>query len=111
LDPNLFVRNWKSALPISIVSVLVPFSLGCAVSVVIYELEIESGENTRADRGSFALFIGTTLAFTAFPLLARILTSFRLLSTPFGEHVLAIAACDDVLAWMKVSIYVADKEI
>jgi len=103
LDPNLFVRNWKSAFPISVISVLVPFALGCAVSVVIYELEIESGE-TKTDRGSFALFIGTTLAFTAFPLLARILTSFRLLSTPFGEHVLAIAACDDVLAWCTLAL-------
>lgn len=103
LDPKLFQRNWKVALPVSIISVMVPFGLGCAVSPLVYSLE-QREEQTNSSRSALALFIGTTLAFTAFPLLARILTSFRLLGTAFGEFVLATAACDDVLAWCTLAL-------
>ena len=99
LDPSLFTRYYKSAGPIAIVSVLVPFSLGCALSPLLYTVE-----DTKADHSTYTLFMGTSLAFTAFPLLARILTAFRLLGTPFGEHVLSIAAIDDVLAWCTLAL-------
>jgi Kef-type K+ transport system membrane component KefB len=59
---------------------------------------------TKASHSTFTLFMGTSLAFTAFPLLARILTAFRLLDTPFGEHVLSIAAIDDILAWCTLAL-------
>ena len=99
LDPTLFTRFYKSAGPIALVSVLVPFGLGCALSPLLYPVE-----STTANHSTYTLFIGTSLAFTAFPLLARILTAFRLLGTPFGEHVLSIAAIDDVLAWCTLAL-------
>ena len=99
LDPSLFTRYYKSAGPIAVVSVLVPFSLGCALSPLLYPVEA-----TSASHSTYTLFMGTSLAFTAFPLLARILTAFRLLGTPFGEHVLSIAAIDDVLAWCTLAL-------
>ena len=99
LDPTLFTRFYKSAGPIAVVSVLVPFSLGCALSPLLYGVE-----TTVASHSTYTLFMGTSLAFTAFPLLARILTAFRLLGTPFGEHVLSIAAIDDVLAWCTLAL-------
>ena len=99
LDPSLFTRYYKSAGPIAVVSVLVPFSLGCALSPLLYPVE-----DTVASHTTYTLFMGTSLAFTAFPLLARILTAFRLLGTPFGEHVLSIAAIDDVLAWCTLAL-------
>ena len=99
LDPTLFTRFYKSAGPIAVVSVLVPFSLGCALSPLLYGVE-----TTVASHTTYTLFMGTSLAFTAFPLLARILTAFRLLGTPFGEHVLSIAAIDDVLAWCTLAL-------
>ena len=99
LDPSLFSRYYKSAGPIAVISVLVPFSLGCALSPLLYTVE-----HTLASPSAYSLFIGTSLAFTAFPLLARILTAFRLLGTPFGEHVLSIAAIDDVLAWCTLAL-------
>ena len=99
LDPSLFFRYWRSAFPIAIVSVLVPFGLGCSLSPLLFPIDA-----TVASHSTFTLFIGTSLAFTAFPLLARILTAFRLLDTPFGEHVLSIAAIDDVLAWCTLAL-------
>ena len=99
LDEALFAKYWRSALPIATVAVVVPFGLGCGLSPLLYPLD-----PTVASHATFTLFIGTALAFTAFPLLARILTSFSLLDTPFGEHVLAIAAIDDIFAWCTLAL-------
>ena len=102
LDPGMFLRYWRSAFPIAVVSVLVPFALGCSLSPLLYTVDT-FGANAPS-HSAFTLFLGTTLAFTAFPLLARILTSFRLLDTAFGEHVLSIAAIDDILAWCTLAL-------
>jgi Kef-type K+ transport system membrane component KefB len=47
----------------------------------------------------FALFAGTAMSITAFPVLARILTERRLLATPIGNIAIACAAVDDITAW------------
>src|SRR5262249_53469671 len=47
----------------------------------------------------FALFVGTAMSVTAFPVLARILTESRLLGTRVGTVAIACAAVDDVAAW------------
>jgi Kef-type K+ transport system membrane component KefB len=47
----------------------------------------------------FALFLGTALSITAFPVLARILTERKLLNTPLGSISIAIAAFNDVAGW------------
>ncbi|WP_030021963.1 cation:proton antiporter [Streptomyces monomycini] len=47
-----------------------------------------------------ALFVGVTLAITAFPMLARIITERGLTGTRFGSLSLASGAVDDALAWV-----------
>jgi Kef-type K+ transport system membrane component KefB len=46
------------------------------------------------------LFVGVTLAITAFPMLARIITERSLTGTAFGTISLAAGALDDVAAWI-----------
>jgi K+:H+ antiporter len=45
-------------------------------------------------------FLGVTLAITAFPMLARIITERGLSGTRFGSIALACGALDDVVAWV-----------
>jgi Kef-type K+ transport system membrane component KefB len=45
-------------------------------------------------------FVGVTLAITAFPMLARIITENGLTGTSFGTISLAAGAMDDVAAWI-----------
>jgi Kef-type K+ transport system membrane component KefB len=47
----------------------------------------------------FALFMGTAMSVTAFPVLARILQERKLMHHPVGAVALACAAVDDVTAW------------
>lgn len=53
------------------------------------------------------LFIGTALSITAFPVLCRILTELKLLSTPVGVTVLAAGVGNDVTGWILLALCVA----
>ena len=99
VDVLLLTRNWRAAAPIAIASIICPFGAGIGISFWFYGIE-----PTNATQTTFLLFMGTAFAFTAFPVLARILTSFRLLESGVGVHALSIAAIDDVLAWCVLAI-------
>ena len=99
VDILLLTRNWRAAAPVAIASIICPFGAGAGISFWFYGLE-----PTNATQTTFLLFMGTAFAFTAFPVLARILTSFRLLESGVGVHALSIAAIDDVMAWCVLAI-------
>ena len=99
VDIALLTRNWRAAAPVAITSIIIPFGAGVGISFWFYNIE-----PTTADQTTFLLFMGTSFSFTAFPVLARLLTSFRLLDAGVGVHTLSIAAIDDVLAWCVLAI-------
>jgi Kef-type K+ transport system membrane component KefB len=59
------------------------------------------------DTTSFILFLGTAMAITAFPVLARILSDRGLHRTRVGGLALAAASIDDVLAWGLLAVVIA----
>ncbi len=59
------------------------------------------------DPVAFALFIGTAMSVTAFPVLARILMERKLLETRLGSIAIACAAIDDLAAWTLLATVVA----
>jgi Kef-type K+ transport system membrane component KefB len=77
------------------VSIIVPFFLGAFIALFFYPRLSDS--NVRFTE--FALFMGAAMSVTAFPVLARILTERKLLSTKVGTVAIACAAVDDVTAW------------
>lgn len=101
LDHKLLRGSGHSAVLISHVSIVLPFSLGVAMSLLLYPL-LGSGRFV-----GFALFIGASMAITAFPVLARILTDTGLHRTRIGALSITCAAVDDVTAWCILAIVVA----
>jgi Kef-type K+ transport system membrane component KefB len=84
---------------VSVSSVVLPFLLGTGLALVLYSGHSQvSGK--AVPRVAFVLFIGATMAATAFPVLARILTERGLIRTRVGTLALASAAIDDALAWL-----------
>lgn len=61
----------------------------------------------RVSFSSFALFVGTAMSVTAFPVLARILKDRNLLSTNLGATAISCAAVDDVTAWILLALLTA----
>ena len=101
-DPAFVRRRGRAAAAISITGIVVPFTLGFAVTYLLRDLFAGAG-NLRAS----ALFMGAAMSVTAFPVLARIVTEWNLQRTDEGGLALAAAAVDDVLAWTLLAVVVA----
>ncbi|KAL1846322.1 hypothetical protein VTK73DRAFT_312 [Phialemonium thermophilum] len=86
---------------------ILPFGLGCAIAYGLYhQFRTESGL-ADISFGVYALFIGTALAITAFPVLCRILTELKLLRSGVGVTVLAAGVGNDVTGWILLALCVA----
>jgi Kef-type K+ transport system membrane component KefB len=103
LDLNVVRRRGGAAASVSITSVLLPFALGLAIASHLYPAhDIVAGASVPF--WPFALFIGASLALTAFPVLARILQESQLATTSLGGLVLSAAAVDDLIGWTVLAI-------
>jgi Kef-type K+ transport system membrane component KefB len=103
LDPKYLRGNLKTAVVISGVSILIPFSLAGILSVFIYPVLSKSDVSFTA----FSLFLGAAMSITAFPVLARIITEKNLQNTRLGTLALTCAAVDDVTAWCLLALAIA----
>lgn len=107
VDTRMFRSNWRVALSVGLASMIVPFGLGVAVAYGLYHQYRHESDLPDMDFGTYALFIGTALAITAFPVLCRILSELQLLGTPVGVTVLAAGIGNDVTGWVLLALCVA----
>jgi Kef-type K+ transport system membrane component KefB/nucleotide-binding universal stress UspA family protein len=103
LNPKYLKGNLDIAILTSHVSILVPFSLGTLLAVLLYPLV----SNASVSFTAFALFLGAAMSITAFPVLARIITENNLQGTRLGTLALTCAAVDDVTAWCLLAVAIA----
>lgn len=101
-DPKLLQGQARVSVVISTAGIAVPFVLGALLAVPLSAGFAPEGVSTL----SLALFLGTAMSVTAFPVLARILTERRLLRTRVGAIALASAAVNDVVAWCLLALVV-----
>jgi len=95
LDPQYLRGRRHTAVLTSHVSIILPFLLGTLTALYLYPRLSDD----RVKFTHFALFLGTAMSVTAFPVLARILTERKLLGSQVGSVAIACAAVDDVSAW------------
>ena len=101
LDLHLFRGRERVAASVSVSSVILPLSLGTGLGAWL------ASRHHVHHVLPFALFVGTAMSVTAFPVLARILTDRGMHRTRIGSIALASAAMDDVLAWSLLIVVVA----
>src|SRR5262245_26268324 len=102
LNTGQLRESVRTTIAISHASIVIPFLLGAALALLLYP-RVSSREVSFT---SFALFVGVSMAITAFPVLARILTDRRMQKTQLGIIALACAATDDVTAWCLLALVV-----
>jgi Kef-type K+ transport system membrane component KefB len=107
LDMRLFTSNWRIALSVGLAGMILPFGLGCAIAWGLFNQFHDDGTTLPISFGVYALFIGTALAITAFPVLCRILSELKLLGTSVGVTVLAAGVGNDVTGWILLALCVA----
>jgi Kef-type K+ transport system membrane component KefB/nucleotide-binding universal stress UspA family protein len=103
LNPKYLKSNLDIAILTSHVSILVPFSLGSLLALILYPLV----SNNSVSFTAFAIFLGAAMSITAFPVLARIITEHNLQNSRLGTLALTCAAVDDVTAWCLLAVAIA----
>jgi len=94
----------RSATMISAAGVTVPLLLGMLLVLMVGNQSgvLASGVSLWVS----ALFVGVTLAITAFPMLARIISERGLAGTRYGSLSLACGALDDGVAWILLAVVI-----
>ena len=103
LDTHLMLRQSRTAIVTSISTILFPLFIGALLGFFLYP----GLAGQHANLVSFMLLVGTAMAVTAFPVLARLLAEKDMLGTRVGMLALTCAAIDDVIAWCLLAIVVA----
>lgn len=100
LNSSLLKHRAHAIVATSHASILVPFLLGAILALHLYP-RLSSSD---VPFTSFALFLGVAMSITAFPVLARILTDYRMTHTSIGVVALSCAAVDDVTGWCLLAL-------
>lgn len=103
LNPQYLKGQLDVAILTSHMSIVVPFTLGSFLALLLYPLVSDNGVSFTA----FALFLGSAMSITAFPVLARIITENNLQGSRLGTLALTCAAVDDVTAWCLLALAIA----
>ena len=98
-------RVYRSAFAISLAGVVVPFVLGAMLAAALYN----TGEffAPALPRWQAMMYLGSAMAVTAFPVLARIIQDRGIAGTMVGTLALAAGATDDAVAWSLLAIVLA----
>ncbi|MEV7601776.1 cation:proton antiporter [Kitasatospora sp. NPDC089797] len=100
LEPSLIRSQGRTAMSVALCSTALPFVLG---TLLAWRLLPHHQVHSRV---GFVVFLGASMAVTAFPVLARILADRQMMQTRIGGIALASAAASDVLAWLLLAVVV-----
>jgi len=101
----MVLKQGKTAIYISFFSMLIPFATGFGFA---YYFPQWFGNDIGGDI-FFSMFIGTALAISALPVIARILMDMNLLKTSVGQLIIASAMFNDLFGWLIFSFLLAIK--
>lgn len=104
-DVDLIKHRAATAVAVSTAGFLTPLACGALIAAPLLGAGIFFGENVTLLMAM--LFLGASIATTAFPMLARIIFEKRLTGTPLGTLALACGATDDALSWCILAVVLA----
>jgi Kef-type K+ transport system membrane component KefB len=93
----------RHTMVLSLATIIVPFALGIGFGAAYFDLF----KGANANPSSFCIFVGSALAITAFPMLARILQENNIVKTKLGTISLLSASIQDVVSWILLSYVTA----
>ncbi|MCF8253306.1 MAG: cation:proton antiporter [Bacteroidia bacterium] len=102
LNLSLIRQQGKAALSTSLFGLVIPFGLGFLSAFFAYEW---FGSNS-SDKLVFSLFIGTSMAISALPVIARTLIDLDLFRTKIGSIIITSAMFNDLIGWFLFSIII-----
>ncbi len=103
IDTHTMLRQSRKATVVSLSGILLPVLMGGIFAFFLYP----AFAGPKATLASFMLLVGTAMAITAFPVLARLLAERHMLKTSIGTLALTCAAIDDVIGWCLLALVIA----
>lgn len=103
IDTHAMLKQSRKATAVSLGGVLFPLMLGAICAFFLYP----EFSGSKATIVSFTLLVGTAMAITAFPVLARLLEERHMLTTHVGVLALFCAAIDDIIGWCLLAVVIA----
>src|SRR6266702_6656614 len=100
-----FLGRARSAASVSIAGMIAPFVLGAGLAVGL--VKVPGLFSEKASLFEAMLFLGASMAITAFPMLARIIYERGLTGSALGTLALAAGAIGDAGAWCVLAIVLA----
>ena len=100
----IVLRQGRLALFTSFFSLVIPFALGFWIT---WHFPEWMGYHAGPSRLVYALFMGTALAISALPVIARILMDLNLYKTRIGMLIMAAAMFSDLAGWLIFSVVLA----
>lgn len=104
-DVNLIKHRAGTAVAVSAAGIFAPLALGALLARPMLSTGIYFDKSVTLMMAM--MFLGASIATTAFPMLARIIFEQRLSGTPLGTLALACGAADDALSWCILAIVLA----
>jgi Kef-type K+ transport system membrane component KefB len=101
VELSIIRQQGKTALKASFVGLIIPLILGFAAGHEFYSF---FGENNANNILVFSLFMGTAMAISALPIIARTLMDLNLFKTKVGMIIIAAAMLDDLIGWILFSV-------
>ncbi len=97
VELHIVWQQGKQALFTSLFALVIPFAIGFALTYFFPEF---FHLDPKSEHLVFALFIGTTMAITALPVIARILMDLKMFKSRIGMLIIASAMINDLLGWL-----------
>lgn len=97
VDLSTMWERGRTTFFISVLSMAAPFALGFGLA---WQAPVLFGTDSGGDRLFLAVFIGTCMAISALPVIARTLMDLNLFHTDFGMVIIAVAIFNDLCGWL-----------
>jgi Kef-type K+ transport system membrane component KefB len=100
VDLHIVLRQGRQAFYTSFLGLVVPFVTGFFAAFCFPDFFGVKGEGVLI----FSLFLGTSMAITALPVIARVLMDLGIFKSPMGMLVISSAMIDDIVGWLIFSV-------
>ncbi len=101
VDLHIVWQQGRQAMYTSMFGLVIPFVIGF---VFPYYFPVVFGNTNGIEPLIYALFMGTSMAITALPVIARILMDLNIFKSRMGMLVISSAMINDIIGWLIFSV-------
>lgn len=101
VDLHIVWQQGRQAIYTSVLGLIIPFLSGFYVPTLLPEFFSAADPSTKLAQ---SLFMGTSMAITALPVIARLLMDLNLFKSKMGMLIISSAMITDLIAWLIFSV-------